>query len=134
VTDAAVAAPAAKGRSARSSALRWLDHPARITALALIAGWFAIFFTSEGPLWLGIGLALTTTAGGFLAMRRGDVRSSLRRAQMQAAIEAAAARNRELDLLRRLGSTLLGVRSSGELLEEVVSLDRYGNRAFLSRG
>jgi signal transduction histidine kinase len=101
---------------------RWLDHPARITSLALVAGWFAIYFTSEGPLWLGIGLALTTTAGGFLAMRRGDVRSRQRRAQMQAAIEAADARNRELDLLRRLGSTLLGVRSSGELLEEVVSL------------
>jgi signal transduction histidine kinase len=102
--------------------LRWLDHPARITALALSAGWFAIYFTYAGPLWLGIGLALMTTGAGFLAMRRGDAQARVRRRQMQEAIEAAAARNRELDLLGRLGSTLLGVRSSGELLEDVVEL------------
>jgi len=122
VSDAAATAPAVPRRSVRPRALRWLDHPARITALALIAGWFAIYFSAQGPLWLGIGLALVTTGGGFLAMRRGEAQSRIRREQMQTAIGAAAARNRELDLLRRLGSTLLGVRSSGELLEEVVSL------------
>jgi signal transduction histidine kinase len=102
--------------------LRWLDHPARITALALIAGWFAIYFSYAGPLWLGIGLALMTTGAGFLAMRRGDALARVRRHRMEEAIQAAAARNRELDLLGRLGSTLLGVRSSGELLEAVVEL------------
>jgi signal transduction histidine kinase len=105
-----------------SRVLGWLDRPSSITALAMVTGWFAIYFTYEGPLWLGIALALLTTAGGFLAMRRGSARSRLRRGQMQAAIEAAAARNRELELLRRLGSTLLSVRSSGELLEEVALL------------
>jgi len=115
-------AGAAESRTAPRGSLRWLSHPARITSLALIAGWFAIYFSYAGPLWLGIGLALVTTGGGFLAMRRGETLSRVRREQMQRAIEAAAARNRELDLLRRLGSTLLGVRSSGELLEEVVAI------------
>ena len=127
MTDATTRTPltasaASPARAARANLLSWIDHPARITALALIAGWFAIYFTSQGSLWLGIGLALVTTSGGFLAMRRGQTLSRLRHEQMQGAIEAAAARNRELELLRRLGSTLLRVRSSGELLEEAVSL------------
>jgi signal transduction histidine kinase len=129
VTDASTRAsiPATTPTALRTEAsasrfLRWLDHPERITALAVMVGWFAIYFSYAGRLWLGIALALLTTAGAFLAMRRGNLRGRVRREQMQAAIEAAAARNRELELLRRLGSTLLGVRSSGELLEEVVLL------------
>ena len=124
MTDATARTPltASAAPPVRASALTWFDHPARISALALIAGWFAIYFTSQGQLWLGIGLALVTTAGGFLAMRRGQTLARLRRDRMQGAIEAAAARNRELELLRRLGSTLLRVRSSGELLEEAVTV------------
>ncbi|HEU5217830.1 MAG TPA: GAF domain-containing sensor histidine kinase, partial [Gemmatimonadales bacterium] len=62
------------------------------------------------------------TLGGLFAVRRGRRLAERQRATLEAAISAAAARNRELELLRRLGSTLLGVRSSGELLEEVVQL------------
>jgi signal transduction histidine kinase len=129
VTDATIGTPLSnppgamlRSRTAEARWVRWLSHPARITGLALIVGWFAIYFAYAGPLWLGISLGLLTTGGGFLAMRWGDTLSRVRREQMQRAIEAAAARNRELELLRRLGSTLLGVRSSGELLEEVVSI------------
>jgi signal transduction histidine kinase len=86
-----------------------------------VVGWVAIYFAYRGH-WLGAGLAVATTAVGLFAMQRGAEIGRLQRNRMQAAIEAATARNRELDLLRRLGSTLLGVRSSGELLEEVVLL------------
>jgi signal transduction histidine kinase len=105
----------------RDVLLRRLGSPAAITALALVLGWLAMFFAYQDQ-WLGLILALLTTAGAFIAIRRGDRMARQRRARLEGAIDAAAARNRELELLRRLGSILLGVRSSGELLEEVVQL------------
>ena len=102
--------------------LRWLDHPGRITALSILLGWLALLFAFRGDFWPAIALALLTMAAGLLALQRGAVIGRLQRARMQAAIEASAARNRELELLRRLGSTLLSVRSSGELLDEVALL------------
>ena len=105
----------------REALLRRLGGPAGITALALLLGWLAMLFAYKDQ-WLGLILALLTTIGAFIAIRRGDVMARQRRARLEAAVSAAAARNRELELLRRLGSILLGVRSSGELLEEVVQL------------
>jgi len=105
----------------RDVLLRRLSGPAGITSFALLLGWLAIYFSYRDQ-WLGLILAVLTTAGGFLAIRRGDVLARQRRARLEGAISAAAARNRELELLRRLGSILLGVRSSGELLGEVVQL------------
>ena len=105
----------------RDVALHRLASPAGITAIALVLGWVAILFAYQDK-WLGLILALGTSAGAFIAIRRGDHMARQRRARLEAAVSAAAARNRELELLRRLGSILLGVRSSGELLEEVVQL------------
>ena len=106
----------------RRDALLWrLTGPAGITAIALLLGWVAIYFAYQ-DLWFGVILAALTTVAGFLAIRRGDVLARQRKARLEGAISSAAARNRELELLRRLGSILLGVRSSGELLEEAVQL------------
>lgn len=92
-----------------------------VTLLAILVGWVGIYFSYRNH-WLGVGLAALCTAGGIVAMTRGRALSRRRRAKLESAIDAAAARNRELELLRTLGSTLLGVRSSGELLDEVVQL------------
>ncbi|NOT08186.1 MAG: GAF domain-containing protein [Gemmatimonadales bacterium] len=101
--------------------LAWLYRPGPITGLALLVGWFAIYFSYRDS-WTGVALALATTLGAYVAIKRGRALGQLRRTKMAAAIAAAAARNRELDLLRRLGSILLSVRSSKELLDEVVQL------------
>ena len=105
----------------RDLLLRRLSGPAGITGAALLVGWLAMYFAYQNS-WLGLILATLTSTGGFLAIRRGDELARQRRVRLEGAISAAAARNRELELLRRLGSILLGVRSSGELLEEVVQL------------
>jgi signal transduction histidine kinase len=112
--DEASAAP-------QASLLRRFFRPAPITLFAMAVGWAGMFLAYRGH-WAGLVLAILTTIGGTIAMLRGRALGRLRRARMGAAIESTAARNRELDLLRRLGSTLLGVRSSSELLEEVVQL------------
>jgi signal transduction histidine kinase len=124
----AVAAPSAAARTdaaasspASSRVLKWLYRPAQITFVAMLLGWIAVYFAYQDD-WLGLIFASITTIGGILAVQRGRVLGRERRLTLESAISAAAARNRELELLRRLGSTLLGVRSSGELLEEVTEL------------
>jgi signal transduction histidine kinase len=107
--------------ASNTSLRRRLLRPAPITILAMTLGWAGVYLAYRGH-WAGLVLALLTTIGGTIAMLRGRTLGRYRRARMGAAIQAAAARNRELDVLRRLGSTLLGVRSSGDLLEEVVQL------------
>ena len=127
-----VASPAARSPAAgtvplddagapASRFLTWFYRPFQLTLAAMVIGWIAIYFAYKDD-WWGIILAVGTTTGGFVAVERGKVLARERRATLEAAVEAAAARNRELELLRRLGSTLLGVRSSGELLEEVTEL------------
>ncbi|MGQ0702835.1 MAG: ATP-binding protein [Gemmatimonadales bacterium] len=126
MTDAAARPPAgaqlrARGDAAPEPAVKgvvhWIDHPARLTVIAAVVGWMALYFAFQNH-WLGLVLAVATTVVGIAAAERGRIRSRARTAQLQAAVEAAAARNRELDLLRGLGATLLRVRSSGELLDE----------------
>jgi len=113
-------AAASRGR-APNAVLAWFYRPAQLTFVAMLVGWFAIYFAYQDD-WLGVILALGTTVGGFFAVHRGRVLGRERRAALEAAVGAAATRNRQLEQLRRLGSTLLGVRSSGELLEEVTEL------------
>ena len=114
--------PGASESAARQASplLRWLDHPGRITGLAMITGWGALYFAYQDH-WMGLVLAVATSAAGFAAIERGRHKALTRSDRLRAAVEAAAARNRELDLLRGLGATLLRVRSSGELLEEAVN-------------
>ena len=113
-------AAASRGRTP-NAVLAWFYRPAQLTFVAMLVGWFAIYFAYQDD-WLGVILALGTTVGGFFAVHRGRVLGRERRAALEAAVGAAATRNRQLEQLRRLGSTLLGVRSSGELLEEVTEL------------
>ena len=102
-------------------ALRLLNRPLPITTFSLTVGWAAILLSYQGH-WLGAALAALTSIGGLLAIRRGKELARERRRALEGAVRDAASRNRELELLRRLGSTLLSVRSSGELLEEAASI------------
>jgi signal transduction histidine kinase len=101
--------------------LRRLTRPASMTGLALVVGWVAIYFSYQNS-WAGLILGLGTTVSGVVAMRQGFILARLRRIRLESAVSAAAARNRELELLRHLGSTLLSVQSSEQLLDEVVEL------------
>ncbi len=119
--------PAARPAAAAEKPQRWravlrlLNRPLPIASFALIVGWAAVYLSYRGS-WLGVVLAVVTTSGGLLAVRRGRILAEQRRRGIEIAVRNAAARNRELDLLRRLGSALLSVRSSGELLEEAASI------------
>jgi signal transduction histidine kinase len=110
-----------RSETAWRQALRLLNRPLPITTFSLSVGWAAILLSYQGH-WLGVALAALTSAGGILAIRRGRILARERRTTLEAAIRDSAARNRELELLRRLGSTLLSVRSSGELLEEAANI------------
>ncbi len=101
--------------------LRRVLRPFPMTVLTLLVGWAAIWFAFEGR-WLAIALAVVTSLAGLGVVWRGATLARDRRRRLVAAVEAAAARNRELDLLRRLGSILLRARSPGELLEEAVQV------------
>ncbi len=103
-----------------SALFSWIDSPARLTTVAMLTGWLALYFAYR-DFWVGLIFAAVCTIGGFVAVERGRSLAKARSANLRAAIDAAAARNRELELLRGLGATLLRVRSSGELLEEAAS-------------
>jgi len=98
-----------------------INRPGPLALLAMAVGWLGIYFAYQGS-WLGVILALACTAGGFMATRRGRELARMQRTRLEGAIAASVARNRELELLRRLGSTLLDVQSSRELLDQVVQL------------
>jgi signal transduction histidine kinase len=99
---------------------RW-DEPFRLAAGAIFLGWLA-FGAAQLRHWIAWPIGI---AGSLLALRafhRGRVLAESRHAEVAAAAEATAARNRELDLLRGLASTLLSFRSSDELFEEVAQV------------
>jgi len=101
--------------------LTGINRPGPLTLLAITVGWVGIYFAYQES-WLGVILALLCTVGGFWATHRGRLLAGRHRARLEAAIAASVARNRELELLRRLGSTLLDVQNSRELLDQVVQL------------
>jgi signal transduction histidine kinase len=113
--------PPPEAASAWEQFLIALNRPTPLTMLAMSLGWAGVFYAYQGSR-LGVVLAGICTLGGLFAVRRGRNLGRRQRARLEGAIGAAAARNRELEVLRRLGSTLLGVRTSGALLEEVVQL------------
>lgn len=94
--------------------------PAALSALAVVVGWTGIYFAFQSH-WLGIALALATTALSWIAVRRGEALGRRRSAELRAALDAAGARNRELERLRHLAATLLGGTEVPQLLEEVAS-------------
>ncbi|HUR96215.1 MAG TPA: histidine kinase dimerization/phospho-acceptor domain-containing protein, partial [Gemmatimonadales bacterium] len=94
--------------------------PAGLSALAVVVGWTGVYFAFQSH-WLGIILPLATTALTWLAVRRGDKMGRRRSAELRTALEAAGARNRELERLRHLAATLLGGTDIPKLVEEVAS-------------
>ena len=92
---------------------------ARVLAgVALGAGWVGIYFAFQGH-WLGAALPLSSTALTFAALRAGDERARRRSAALQEALAASAARNRELERLRRVAATLLASSEIADLLQDI---------------
>ncbi len=89
-----------------------------ITAAAVIVGWLGMYLAYQRH-WSGFVLALVTTGLTLLALRRGQVLSEQRRASLRAALEAQAARNRELERLSHLAATLLAGYDLHHLFQEV---------------
>ena len=94
--------------------------PAALSAVAVVVGWSGIYFAFQSH-WLGIVLPLATTALTWLAVRRGEALGRRRSAELRTALEAAGARNRELERLRHLAAALLGGTDIPRLVEEVAS-------------
>jgi signal transduction histidine kinase len=88
-----------------------IDTARALTGMALVAGWLGIYFAFESH-WLGIALPLVTTVLTFAALRAGDARA-------RRALAASAARNRELERLRRVAATLLASSELSDLLQEI---------------
>ncbi|HEU4954551.1 MAG TPA: ATP-binding protein [Gemmatimonadales bacterium] len=101
---------------------RW--HPAGPNAIrlasgiALVLGWVGVYYAFRGH-WLGILLALVATGITVGAVRVGDVRARAQNAALRDALASAAARNRELERLRRVAATLLASGDLGVLLQEI---------------
>jgi len=92
--------------------------PGALTALAVLAGWTAVYFVWHQHL-LGLVLALGTTLLAWAGLRRGGGLARRQAQSLRHALMAAAARNRELERLRRLAASLLAGRSLEEVLTEV---------------
>jgi signal transduction histidine kinase len=85
---------------------------------SLIIGWIGVYFAFAGH-WLGILLPLLATGITFAAVHAGDIRSSRQNATLRDALASAAARNRELERLRRVAATLLASSELSVLLQEI---------------
>jgi signal transduction histidine kinase len=95
-----------------------IDLARVFTGLALVVGWLGIYFAFNGH-WLGILLPLVTTALTFAALRAGDARGRRRSMALRDALASSAARNRELERLRRVAATLLASGELSGLLQEI---------------
>ncbi|CAN5851200.1 hypothetical protein BH24GEM1_BH24GEM1_04580 [soil metagenome] len=95
-----------------------IDTARALTGLALVVGWLGIYFAFDNH-WLGIALPLVTTVLTFGALRAGDARARRRSAALADALAASAARNRELERLRRVAATLLASSELSDLLQEI---------------
>ena len=86
--------------------------------IALIIGWLGVYYAFHGH-WLGILLPLLATGITFGAVHLGDIRSRAQNAALRDALASAAARNRELERLRRVAATLLASSELTRLLQEI---------------
>src|SRR5262245_40862411 len=81
--------PTKKKRFA-SALFSWIDSPARLTTLAMLTGWIAVYFAYQDK-WIGLLFAVLCTLGGFVAVERGRLHAQTRSANLRLAIDAAAA-------------------------------------------
>jgi signal transduction histidine kinase len=109
--------------ASRNDTFRRVVTPGPMTAGAVISGWIAIYLAYQQQL-VGILFALLTTALAWQAWRQGRLRTAAQQASLRHALEAASARNRELDRLRRLAASLLSGRPLEDLLREVAESAR----------
>jgi signal transduction histidine kinase len=77
-----------------------------------------VYFAFQSS-WLGVVLPLATTVLTWMAIRLGARRGRERSAELRRALEATAARNRELERLRHIAATLLAGTDTPQLIEEV---------------
>jgi signal transduction histidine kinase len=111
MTDPASPAPA-------KSVWQRLYTSGPITAMAVIFGWFGVYFIYHQH-WLGFVFCVITTLLSALALRRGKRLTLEQKRRLQVALDRAADRNRELEGLRHLAATLLAGGELNHLLEEV---------------
>jgi signal transduction histidine kinase len=91
-----------------------------LLAIALIMGWVSIYLVHRNPdHWSGYTVALLTSIMALVTLRRGRVLSERQREKYRIAYEAAEARNRELDRLTSLASTLLAGTDLQVLFKEI---------------
>src|SRR5687768_10192869 len=111
---------AALGRHRLMQPFRWkrIGPVHALAGVALGAGWVGIYFAFQGH-WLGAALPLASTALTFAALRAGDERARRRSTALQDALAASAARNRELERLRRVAATLLASNEIADLFEDI---------------
>jgi signal transduction histidine kinase len=89
-----------------------------VGGIAVVVGWVGVYYAFQGH-WLGILLALLATGIAVGAVRVADIRARAQTAALRDALASAAARNRELERLRRVAATLLASSELGVLLQEI---------------
>jgi len=90
-----------------------------LAALAVIAGWVSFYFAANDRTVAALLMLVIATGLGIAAVRRGHVLSQRHDESLRQALDAAAARNRELERLRHLAGTLLASQDVAELQHEV---------------
>ncbi len=101
---------------------RWFQ-PFPLAAAAILLGWVAFAVAQIGH-WSAWPIGVAGSVFGLLAFQRGRVVARRRHEALEQALESQAARNRELELLRGLGATLLAFRSTSELFDEIARVAR----------
>ena len=89
-----------------------------VGGIAVVVGWIGVYYAFQGHR-LGIFLALLATGMAFGVVHAGDIRARAQNAALRDALASAAARNRELERLRRVAATLLASSELGALLQEI---------------
>ena len=98
--------------------LHRLLSPGALTVLAVISGWTGIYLVWQRNV-LGLVLAVATTVLAWAGLARGRTLATRQARSLRRALVASAARNRELERLRRLAASLLAGRSLEDILGEV---------------
>ncbi|NNG17654.1 MAG: GAF domain-containing sensor histidine kinase [Gemmatimonadales bacterium] len=104
-----------------ASSRRWwayLYSTRGIVLWAGVLGWFAIYLAMRGR-WEGYIFAVVTTGLAVLALYRNQLLTQRYETRVRTALASAAARNRELETLRRLAASLLAGRELTKLFEEI---------------
>ena len=101
----------------------WLE-PFPLAVIAILLGWVGFALAQIGH-WSAWPVGVLGSGFGLFALQRGGALSRRRHEELERALEAQAVHNRELELLRGLGATLLAFRSSAELFDEVARVARH---------